>query len=51
MKIYVTTLDNKDQLRSYIAECTGINQSGFTFVHIDKIPRNESGKVLYSALN
>ena len=51
MKIYVTTLDNKDQLRSYIAECTGINQSGFTFVHIDKIPRNESGKVLYSELN
>jgi len=51
MKIYVTMLDNKDQLRSYIAECTGINQSGFTFVHIEKIPRNESGKVLYSTLN
>jgi len=51
MKIYVTTLDNMERLRSYIAECTGINQSGFTFVHIEKIPRNESGKVLYSALN
>lgn len=51
MKIYVTTLENKDQLRSYITECTGINQSGFTFVHIEKIPRNESGKVLYSVLN
>ena len=51
MKIYVTTLGNKDQLRSYITECTGINQSGLTFVHIEKIPRNESGKVLYSALN
>jgi|APSaa5957512622_1039677.scaffolds.fasta_scaffold11164_2 long-chain acyl-CoA synthetase len=51
MKIYVTTLDNKDQLKSYITECTGINQSGFTIVHIKKIPRNESGKVLYSTLN
>jgi acyl-coenzyme A synthetase/AMP-(fatty) acid ligase len=51
MKIYVTTLDNKDRLRSYITECTGINQSGFTIEHIEKIPRNESGKVLYSALN
>jgi long-chain acyl-CoA synthetase len=51
MKIYVTTLDNKGPLRSYLTECTGINQSGFTIVHIEKIPRNESGKVLYSALN
>ncbi|MDP6585934.1 MAG: AMP-binding protein [Anaerolineales bacterium] len=51
MKIYVTTLDDKDWIRRYITKCTGINQSGFAFVHIEEIPRNESGKVLYSALN
>jgi acyl-coenzyme A synthetase/AMP-(fatty) acid ligase len=51
LKIYVTKVDDKDWIRSYIARRTGINQTGFTVVYIDKIPRNESGKVLYSALD
>ncbi len=51
LKIYVTKLADKDRLRSYIAKRTGINQAGITFVSINKIPRNESGKVLYSALD
>lgn len=50
LKIYVTKIDDKDRLRSYIAQRTGINQVGFTVVYVDKIPRNERGKVLYSAL-
>jgi len=50
LKIYVTKLDDKDRIRSYIAERTGINHVGFTVVYVDKIPRNESGKVLYSVL-
>lgn len=50
LKIYVTNLADKDSIRSYIAERTGINHAGFTVVYVDKIPRNESGKVLYSAL-
>lgn len=50
LKIYVTEMDDKDRIRSYIAERTGINHAGFTVVYVDKIPRNESGKVLYSAL-
>ena len=37
-------------MRSYISECTGISKSGFTVVCVDKIPRNESGKVLYPEL-
>jgi len=50
LKIYVTNLADKDRIKNYIAERTGINQAGFSFVHIDKIPRNELGKVQYSAL-
>lgn len=51
LKIYMTSPDDKDRVKNYIVERTGINQSGVTFVHIESIPRNDSGKVLYSALN
>jgi acyl-CoA synthetase (AMP-forming)/AMP-acid ligase II len=51
LKIYITEPDEKDRIVSYIAKRTGINRAGFSFVHIDKIPRNDSGKVRYSALN
>jgi len=51
LKIYVVKLDDEDRIRSYIAERTGINKAGFTVVDIKEIPRNESGKVLYSALD
>jgi len=50
LKIYITKPDNKDQIVSYIAKRTGINRAVFSLVHIDKIPRNDSGKVQYSAL-
>jgi len=50
LKIYLTELDDKDQIVSYIAKRTGINRAGFSLEYIDKIPRNESGKVQYSAL-
>ena len=50
LKIYVTNLADKDRIRNYIAERTGINQAGFSFVYIDKIPRDELGKVQYSGL-
>ena len=50
LKIYITEPDDKDRIISYIAKRTGINRAGFSFVHIDKIPRNDSGKVQYSAL-
>lgn len=51
LKICVTKPEDKELIRSYIAERTGINKTGFTVVHIDRIPRNEAGKVLYSALD
>jgi len=50
LKIYVTNPDENDKMKNYITERTGINQAGFSFVYIDKIPRNEFGKVQYSAL-
>ena len=51
LKIYITEPDDKVRIVSYIAKHTGINRVGFSFVYIDKIPRNSSGKVRYSALN
>ena len=51
LKIYITKLDDEDRIMSYIAKHTGINRAGFSFVNINKIPRNDSGKVQYSALD
>ena len=48
--IYVTELNSKDRVKKYIVERAKINQSGFNIVLIDKIPRNDSGKVQYSTL-
>ena len=50
LKIYVTEMDDKDRIRSYIAERTGINRAGVAVLYVNKLPRNEAGKVLYSAL-
>ena len=50
LKIYITEPADKDRIISYIAKRTGINREGFSFVHINRIPRNDSGKVQYSAL-
>ena len=50
LKIYITELEDKSRIVNYITKHTGINRAGFSFIYIDKIPRNESGKVQYSAL-
>ena len=50
LKIYVTKPDENDKMKSFIAERTGINQAGFSFIYINKIPRNKLGKVQYSEL-
>ena len=34
----------------FLAETTHINRAAFRAIHIDAIPRNEAGKVLYSEL-
>lgn len=50
MDIYVTDAAQIDRVASYIREHTAINYSGFQVHAIDAIPRNDAGKILYSAL-
>ena len=50
LNIYITEPADKDRIISYIAKRTGINREGFSLVYINRIPRNDSGKVQYSAL-
>lgn len=50
LKIYVTNPDDQELIRSCIVERIGINKAGFIFVHIERIPRSDSGKVMYTAL-
>ena len=50
LTIYVTQEGQQAQILQIISERTGINPQGFAVAYIDKIPRNESGKIVYSAL-
>lgn len=50
MRIYITDESKTAQVRDYIVNHTGISNGGFSIHYIDQIPRNESGKVLYSSL-
>jgi long-chain acyl-CoA synthetase len=51
-KLHIFGTRDSDGARAIAAvqELTGLHSSAFVFVAIDKIPRNESGKVLYSQL-
>lgn len=51
LKIYVTKDGDKDRIRRYISERTGINKLGYDIIYIIKIPRNESNKIMYAELN
>lgn len=50
MEIYVTTEKDHDKIRRYISDKTNINSSAFKVCYIEKLPRNEAGKILYSKL-
>lgn len=50
MKIYTTDISKREKIRNFVSERTGIHHSGFEVVHIEAIPRNDSGKTLYFAL-
>jgi acyl-coenzyme A synthetase/AMP-(fatty) acid ligase len=50
LAIYVTREGQEAQILKAISERTKINPHGFAVVHIDKIPRNEQGKIIYAAL-
>ncbi|MDO4551447.1 MAG: hypothetical protein Q4C96_09390 [Planctomycetia bacterium] len=50
MTIYVEEGTDTVATRKLVAELTLLNHSAFTVVSIPQIPRNESGKILYSRL-
>ena len=50
LKIYLTNIAGIDEVRNHLTEIIKINKRALTFLYIDKIPRNDSGKVLYSLL-
>jgi len=49
MRIF-TIYENPGEVHSYVAAITGINRAAFEVIHIDKLPRNGAGKLIYSAL-
>ena len=50
MKIFVTEVGKETEVRDFVAEKTRLNFTAFDVVPIDSIPKNASGKTLYSEL-
>lgn len=50
MKIFINDQSMIDGVRKFISVKTGINSTAFEVLHIDKIPKNSSGKTIYSKL-
>lgn len=50
MVVYITGIGSEDAVRKFVALKTQINLSAITVKTINKIPRSDSGKVLYSEL-
>lgn len=48
--IFITNPEQEQKAIEFITNRTGISRGGFVVKHIDAIPRSDSGKVLYSAL-
>ncbi|MDR3163237.1 MAG: AMP-binding protein [Helicobacteraceae bacterium] len=50
-RVFIFTSDfRRWEMLEFIADKTKINRAAFNVIHIDRIPRNETGKVLYSEL-
>ncbi len=50
MVVFLTDPEKETAAAEFLTNRTGISRGGFVIRHIDEIPRSESGKVLYSAL-
>ena len=50
MYIFITDKNRTKEVRNYISSKTGINPRGFDIKIINKIPKNSSGKTIYSKL-
>lgn len=51
MKIYITDKTRTDEVRVFISTKMGIHHSAFIIKHIESIPKNSSGKTIYSNLS
>jgi len=51
MTVFITDTGATDNVMKFLTDKTGINRVAFNIIVIDKIPRNEAGKILYSELN
>lgn len=51
MKIFVTDASISQQIRDFVVEKTHLNFTAFELVEIPVIPKNDSGKTLYSELH
>ncbi len=50
MFLFITDERNKDAIRKYLSEKTGLHISAFIVKVVEKIPRNDSGKIQYKEL-
>ena len=50
MVIYITDKNKLKNINKYIAEKTNINHQAFIVKYINEIPKNSSGKTIYSKL-
>jgi Acyl-CoA synthetases (AMP-forming)/AMP-acid ligases II len=50
LRIYITNAAKQDEIVPFVQNLTGLHKSGLKAVLIEKIPRNEAGKILYSEL-
>jgi acyl-coenzyme A synthetase/AMP-(fatty) acid ligase len=51
MTVFITDSGVSEKVIKFLSEKTGINHVAFETVVVDKIPRNEAGKILYSELS
>jgi acyl-coenzyme A synthetase/AMP-(fatty) acid ligase len=49
--VYIADHSKEYEVREYLTKKTGININAFSVRHIDKIPKNASGKTIYSNLS
>ena len=48
MEIYITEAGRENEIKNYLSTKTGINQSAFYVKQIESIPKNSSGKTIYT---
>jgi acyl-CoA synthetase (AMP-forming)/AMP-acid ligase II len=51
MIIYITEQDKSEEILLFLTNTTKLNRIAFEVRHIDKIPRSNTGKILYSDLS